>query len=102
MQCLLSVVVVCVLTIAVESLDQSYDPEDYLEVYPDPRDPDVLENRTPIYFGLIQSLGGPLSQFDASGSLAGVKIALDRINNDSNLLPGYSLHYTLGNSQVMI
>lgn len=79
----------------------SYDPDDYLEVYPDPRDPEVLKERTPLYFGLIQSLGGPLSQFDASGSVAGVKIALDRINNDSSLLPGYSLHYTFADSKVI-
>ena len=84
---------------AVHSL--SYDPEDYLEVYPDPRDPDVVKGRVPLHFGLIQSLGGPLSQFDASGSVAGVKIALDRINNDSSLLPGYSLHYTFANSKVI-
>ncbi len=78
----------------------SYDPDYYLEVYPDPRDPEVLNGRVPLYFSLIQSLGGPLSQFDASGSVAGVKIALDRINNDSSLLPGYTLHYTFANSKV--
>ena len=78
----------------------TFDPDDYLEVYPDPRDDDMLQGRTPLYFSLIQSLGGPLSQFDASGSVAGVKIALDRINNDSSLLPGYTLHYTFANSKV--
>ena len=80
----------------------SYDPADYLEVYPDPRDPEVLKGRTPLHFALIQSLGGPLSQFDGSGSVAGVKVALDRINNDSSLLPGYTLHYTFADSQVML
>lgn len=76
----------------------SYDPDDYLEVYPDPTDPEVLRDRTPLYFSLIQSLGG--GQFVASGTVAGVKIALDRINNDSSLLPGYTLHYTFADSQV--
>ncbi len=80
----------------------TFDPDDYLEVYPDPRDPEVLKGRVPLYFSLIQSLGGPLSQFVASGSVAGVKIALDRINNDSSLLSGYTLHYTFANSQVRV
>lgn len=75
----------------------SYNPDDYLEVYPDPRDPEVVKGRVPLYFTLIQSLGG---QYNASGSVAGVKVALDRINNDSTLLPGYTLHYTFSDSQV--
>jgi hypothetical protein len=78
----------------------SYDPADYLEVYPDPTDPAVLRGRTPLHFALIQSLGGPLSQFDGSGSVAGVKVALDRINNDTNILPGHTLHYTFADSKV--
>ncbi len=80
----------------------SYDPADYLEVYPDPGDPAVLRGRTPLHFALIQSLGGPFSQFDGSGSVAGVKVALDRINNDSSLLPGYTLHYTFADSKVQV
>ena len=79
----------------------SYNPADYLEVYPDPTDPEVLRGRTPLHFALIQSLGGPLSQFDGSGSVAGVKVALDRINNDTSLLPGYTLHYTFADSKVL-
>ena len=78
----------------------SYDLDEYLEVYPDPTKPEVLRERTPLYFALIQSLGGPLSQFDGSGSIAGVKVALDRINNDTTLLPGYTLHYTFADSKV--
>ena len=80
----------------------SFDPADYLEVYPDPKDPEVLKGRTPLFFSLIQTLRGEYSPFDASGAVAGVKVALDWINNDSSLLPGYSLHYTVGNSQVML
>lgn len=92
---------IILLAVVVHSQPLSYDPEDYLEVYPNPLDPQVLEGRTPLYFALIQSLGGEYSQFDASGSLAGVKVALDRINNDSSLLPGYTLHYAVANSQVL-
>ena len=71
-----------------------------MEVYPDPTDPEVLKGRTPLYFALIQTLGGLSSQFDGSGSIAGVKVALDSINNDTTLLPGYTLHYTLTDSKV--
>ena len=78
----------------------SYDPADYLEVYPDPRDPAVLRGRTPLHFALVQSLGGPFSLFDGSGNIAGVQLALDRINNDTTLLPGYTLHYTFTDSKV--
>ena len=84
------------------ALSLSYNPADYLEVYPDPTDPQVLRGRTPLHFALIQSLGGPFSQFDGSGSVAGVKVALDRINQDSSLLPGYSLHYTFTDSKVYV
>ncbi len=87
-----------VTTIHASSL--SYDPDDYLEVYPDPTDQKILQGRTPLHFALIQSLGGPLSQFDGSGSVAGVKVALDSINNDTSLLPGYTLHYTFADSKV--
>ena len=31
-----------------------------------------------------------------------VEVALDQINADPNMLPGYSLHYTLKDSQVYI
>ena len=53
---------------------------------------------TPLYFGLIQSFSA--SQIDGSGTVAGINIALDRINSNCSLLPGYSLHYTVADSQV--
>ena len=80
----------------------SYNRDKYLEVYPDPTDPQVLQGRTPLYFALIQSLGGPRSLYDGSGAVAGVKVALDRINNDTSLLPGYILHYTFADSMVSL
>ena len=51
----------------------------------------------PLVFGLIMSFGGNI---DSSGAVPGVRVALDRINSDSSLLPGYSLHYALSDSQV--
>lgn len=77
----------------------SFDPTDYLEVYPDPTDPAVLKGRTPLHFALIKSRG---SQFNSFGSVAGVKLALDMINNDSSLLPGHTLHYALNDCQVRL
>ena len=66
----------------------------YLHIYP-PFDEN--DTRTPLYFALLQSFG---SEFNGSGSVAGLQVALDRINSDPTLLPGYSLHYTLTDSQV--
>ena len=95
MQFLDSTVLLLILTLRVESL--TYDPGDYMDVYPDPTDPEVLRGRTPLYFALIQSL---VEGFDISGAVAGVRVALDWINNESSFLPGYTLHYTLGDSEV--
>ena len=100
MQYLAALLLLLQLCLATSSID--YDPKDYLEVYPNSTDPEVLRGRTPLHFALIQSLGGPDSQFNQSGSVAGVKLALDRINNDSSLLPGYTLHYTFTDSKVSI
>ena len=73
----------------------------YIEVYPNPTDPHILRGRTPLYIALIQNLGGDGSMFNGLGSVAGVKVALDWINNDTTLLPGYTLHYTLTDSKVI-
>ena len=66
----------------------------YLQIYPPISENDT---RTPLYFALLQSFGG---LYNGSGSVAGLQVALDRINNDPNLLPGYTLHYTLTDTQV--
>ena len=66
----------------------------YLEIYPPV---DVNDQRTSLHFALLQSFGG---SYDGSGSVAGLRLALDRINSDSTLLPGYSLHYTLTDTRV--
>ena len=53
--------------------------------------------KKPLVFGLIMSFGGNI---DSSGAVPGVRVALDRINNDTGLLPGYTLHYALSDSRV--
>ena len=82
----------------------------YLEIYP-PVDlsqnqfdciPHVepTEIRTcPLYIALTMSFGG---EYFSSGVVPGVQYALDQINADPDLLPGYSLHYTLTDSQVQL
>ena len=64
---------------------------------PDPTLTNYSDERTTLYFGLMQSFGG---DYDGSGSIAGVHVALDLINRDASLLPGYRLHYTSMDSQV--
>lgn len=66
----------------------------YLETYPS----DELVNGTSIHFALILSFPG--GQFDSYGAIAGVRVALDRINSDPYLLQNYTLRYTLTNSSV--
>ena len=67
----------------------------YVHIYPPVDENDTT--RMPLYFALLQSFG---SELNGSGSVAGLQVALDRINSDPTLLPGYSLHYTLTDSQV--
>ena len=68
----------------------------YLHMYPPV---DENDTRTPLYFALLQSFGG---QYNGSGAVAGLQVALDRINRDPTLLPGYTLHYTLTDTQVRL
>ena len=56
-------------------------------------------NSTTLYFGLMLSLSG---DGQSSGALAGVQAALDEINSRDDLLPGYSLNFTLTDLQVFI
>ena len=68
----------------------------YLQVYPPV---DETDERTPLYFALALSFGGEYKSIEA---LLGVQIALDYINSEPSILPGYTLHYTLTDSQVEI
>ena len=66
----------------------------YLQIYPPYNETDP---RTPLTFALLHSFGG---SFVSSGAVAGVQVALDVINSNPEILPGYSLHYTLTDSRV--
>ena len=65
------------------------------QIYPPVNDTD---GRTPLYFAVVLSFGG--SSYKSVGALPGIQIALDYINSEPSILPGYSLHYTLTDSQV--
>lgn len=51
----------------------------------------------PLYIALMVSFGG---EFNSSGVIPGVQLALDQINSDATMLPGYTLHYTLKETVV--
>lgn len=65
----------------------------YLHKYPPVNETD---ERTPLYFGLMLST----VSYNSIRGLPAIQIALDYINNDPTILPGYSLHYTLTDSKV--
>ena len=68
---------------------------DVLQVYPALED--APEGTTPLYFALMQSFSGG---YVSAGGIPALMIALDEINNNSDVLPGYSLHYTLSDNGV--
>ena len=78
------------------SADLSPSPWPYLQIYPPVNETD---GRTPLFFAMVLSFGG---EFTSIGALPGVQIALDYINGEPSILPGYSLHYTLTDSQVIL
>ena len=61
-----------------------------------------LKEYTPLYVGLIESYDPSLpdDQLSAVGTVVGAEIAMDHINADTAMLPGYSLHFNFVNSQV--
>ena len=71
-----------------------YSSVDFLEIYPDLADDG---NNTQLFVGFTMSFGG--SYISSGGALA-AQVALDQINSDPWLLPGYTLHYILTDSQV--
>ena len=78
------------------TLASSSSPWPYLQIYPPVNESD---GRMPLYFALMLSFGG---DYTSIGALPAVQIALDYINSQPSILPGYSLHYTLTDSQVHI
>ena len=85
-------VFVVVLTAAVTLSARSFNRNLYVGTYPS-----ANESSVQVYIGLMLSLSGDQQ---STGALAGVQAALDDINSRDDLLPGYSLHYTLTDSQV--
>ena len=81
--------------------------EIYREIYPPLGNEESLSshcNRTsnpegtcPLFIGFLTSFGGI---YKGSGVIPGVQLALDEINKDPNILPGYTLHYALMDSNV--
>ena len=69
----------------------------HLEVYPELINEVSKNNTHRLYFGLMLSLSGDQQR---NGALAGVQAALDDINSRDDLLPGFSLHYTLTDSEA--
>ena len=67
----------------------------YKEVYPTVNFSQDLSGH--VFFALVQSFG---KEFNGSGNIAGIKVALDRINSDPNILPDHTLHYTLTDSKA--
>ena len=66
----------------------------YHQIYPPLNGTD---DRTPLFISVVLAFGG---ERVSHGALPGVQIALDYINREPSILPGYSLHYTLTHSEV--
>ncbi len=91
---------------ALEDKPESFYVGPYIQVYPPINIsvdqlscvPDLAENKTcPLFIQLIMSFGGA---YVSSGIVPGIQVALDQINASPDLLPEYTLHYTLQDSQV--
>lgn len=70
----------------------------FRQVWPEV-EPSSDGNTKHIFFGLMMSFGG---DFRSHGAVPAVQVALKLINEDRDLLPGHTLHYTLLDSQVAI
>lgn len=64
-------------------------------VYPQPSA--ESSNATSLYLAVMMSFNGT---FLSSGTIPGIQIALDLINEQEDLLPGYKLHYIALDSRV--
>ena len=58
-----------------------------------------VDGTCPLYIALMMSFGG---DFVSSGAIPGVQLAINQINSDPSILPGYTLHYTLLDTQVLL
>ena len=57
-----------------------------------------VDGTCPLYIALMMSFGG---DFVSSGVIPGVQLAINQINSDPSILSGYTLHYTLLDTQVL-
>ena len=97
-------IVVCMMLLIIAKFGETEVKESpYVDIYPKLTEHGLNFNAgnhsLPLYFGLMLSLGGG---DESSGALAGVQPALDEINSRDDLLPGYTLHYTLTDSEVRL
>ena len=97
MYCLLLVLLVLASCLAQPSQREVLYDGEVFQVYPDPED--VPNGTTLLYFALMQSFSGG---YKSSGGIPGLMVALDEINRNSTVLPGYSLHYTLSDNAVSL
>ena len=69
----------------------------YKQVYPGQGED--ANGTLPLYIAFLISFGG---DYTSSGAIPGVQVALDQINADPSILPGYTLHYTLSDTNVSV
>lgn len=93
----------CYVTSAKDGVYQQYFGP-YKQVYPhvdmpqNQKNCSVAENGTcPLYIALMMTFGG---DYVGSGAIPGIQLAIDHINSDDTILPGYTLHYTLMATRV--
>ena len=73
-------------------------PQNMSGVYPLEKNLSNDSITTPLYFGLMVAPSEDSTYLNTT--VTAVQLALDAINTKSDLLKGYSLHYTLTMSQV--
>lgn len=99
-----SLLLAIIVTVTAASMNTVYNYGPYDHVYPYV---DITQNRStcvvsenntcPLYIALMMSSGGDV---DSRGIIPAVQMAIDQINSEPNMLPGYSLHYILKTTKV--
>ena len=94
-----------IVAVTAASMNTVYNYGPYDHVYPYV---DITQNRSacvasenktcPLYIALMISSGGDV---DSRGVIPAVQMAIDQINSETNMLPGYSLHYILKTTKVL-
>lgn len=56
-----------------------------------------INGSCPLYIALMMSYGG---EADSRGVIPAIQMAIDHINDDPTMLPGYTLHYILKKTKV--